>query len=521
MKLPAKSPHPIGEPFEASKPTNLLAKNMKLALDTYGGRVHVEWDPQAAVTPLGQLPFFIEYLKLGGLFDSWVTDCPLESVSPNAPSKRDILGTLMLSILAGHTRYAHVTTIRCDGVNPNLLGMKKIISEDSMRRSLFKISESPGHVHWLQMHLHKCYAPLLTVPWVLDVDTTVKVLYGNQEGAVVGYNPKKPGRPSHSYHTYFIGNLRLVLDVDVEAGNASSANHCTPELWSLLGRIPKDSWPQFIRGDCGFGNDKVMNKAEELGIPYLFKLKITKNVSGLIKRLMSSGSWQSVHQGWEAQESSIQLMGWDKYRRVIVIRRKLSTKDVVSLKQTNNNQLEFSFGNVVNQEALYEYAVLVTSLSDEPMTIFHHYRDRADCENIFDELKNQWGWGGFTTKDISRCRITARSIALIYNWWSLFVRLAEPDKHLEAITSRPLLLHSVGKQTTHSGQTCISISSTHGKTKKVQMLLNRIATFFTELKSIAEQLTVEQRWYRILSKAVEKYLAGRQLKPPIYMPYCT
>ena len=31
----------------------------------------------------------------------------------------------------------------------------------------------------------------------------------------------------------------------------------------------------------------------------------------------------------------------------------------------------------------------------------------------------------------------ARFIALIYNWWNLFVRLAKPDKHLEAITSRP------------------------------------------------------------------------------------
>src|SRR5690348_13233526 len=40
--------------------------------DTYGGRVHVEWDATAPVTPLGQLPFFIEYLKQGGLFDGWV-----------------------------------------------------------------------------------------------------------------------------------------------------------------------------------------------------------------------------------------------------------------------------------------------------------------------------------------------------------------------------------------------------------------------------------------------------------------
>jgi Transposase DDE domain len=38
------------------------------------------------------------------------------------------------------------------------------------------------------------------------------------------------------------------------------------------------------------------------------------------------------------------------------------------------------------------------------------YRDRADCENGFDEIKNQWGWGGYTTHDIERCawRITRR-----------------------------------------------------------------------------------------------------------------
>jgi hypothetical protein len=37
---------------------------------------------------------------------------------------------------------------------------------------------------------------------VLDVDTTIKPLYGEQEGAELGYNPHKPGRPSHCYHTF-------------------------------------------------------------------------------------------------------------------------------------------------------------------------------------------------------------------------------------------------------------------------------------------------------------------------------
>ncbi len=59
--------------------------------------------------------------------------------------------------------------------------------------------------------------------------------------------------------------------------------------------------------------------------------------------------------------------------------------------------------------------------------------------------------------NIKRCRLMARVVGLIYNCWNLFARLAQPDKHLEAITSRPLLLHSVGKQTTHAGQTRISL----------------------------------------------------------------
>ena len=66
--------------------------------DTYAGRVHVEWDATAPVTPFGQLPFFIEYLKQGGLFDGWVADCPLSLSSPNASRKRDLLGTVLLSV---------------------------------------------------------------------------------------------------------------------------------------------------------------------------------------------------------------------------------------------------------------------------------------------------------------------------------------------------------------------------------------------------------------------------------------
>lgn len=518
MLLLSKSSHQNGDSLNTDTKQNLLSENIKLAVETYGGRVHVEWDPQAAVTPLGQLAFFIEYLKLGGLFDSWVSDCGLSYASPNSPDKRSVLGTLMLSILAGHNRYAHITTIRCDGINPELLGMKKLISEDSMRRALKQVSVLDGSEEWMRKHLGKCYEPLLEEAWILDIDTTVKVLYGRQEGAVVGYNPKKPGRPSHTYHSYFMSNLRLLLDVEVHSGKEIGSKHSASGLWRLIKSLPEKKRPHFIRGDCGFGNDAIMQEAEENDVKYLFKLKQSKNVKSLIEKLMFTSGWEDAGQGWQGLGSSIQLMGWKKYRRVIILRRKISKHSLVEVKKnTKSEQLEFKFGTLANQDYTYEYGVLVTSLPDGILTLAQHYRDRADCENVFDELKNQWGWSGFTTRDIGRCKLVARIIGLVYNWWTLFVRLANPDSHLEAITSRPLLLHSVGKQSSHGGQTFITISSTHGEINKVQKLLNRIVVFFKELKSNTEQLTSEQRWYRILSRSVEKFLNGRQLHPPIYL----
>jgi hypothetical protein len=177
---------------EAEQPLVEILDDQPVPIDTYAGRVDIDWDPHAPVTPLGQMPFFISFLKSAGLFDNWVTACPLNYTSPKAPSRRDVLGTVLLSILSGHRRYAHITALRTDTVNPPLLGMRKVLSEDAVRRAFEKIEAESG-IEWLQEQLDYTVRPLLGEPWILDADTTVKPLYGEQEGAVVGYNPGKPG----------------------------------------------------------------------------------------------------------------------------------------------------------------------------------------------------------------------------------------------------------------------------------------------------------------------------------------
>jgi hypothetical protein len=255
----------------------------------------------------------------------------LAYVSGNAPTKAEVLGTWMLSALSGHKRYSHVTTIRCDGVNPGLLGMRRVISEDALRRALAAVPEDEG-VAWLDGHLSESVAPLLDAPWILDIDTTVKPLYGKQEGAVVSYNPKKPGRPSHSYHTYLMAGLRLVVGAEVKAGNERH-----------------------------------------------------------IERIFWDAGWRDAGQGWEGKDGELRLSGWDTARRVVVLRRPLQGEVLIT--QDDNGQGLLGFIEADRKTGKrttgYEYEVLVTNLDHEIISLGQVYRDRADAENAYDELKNQ------------------------------------------------------------------------------------------------------------------------------------
>jgi len=245
----------------------------KVAVDTFGVKVHVEWDPQAAVTPMGQLPFFIEFLKVSGLFEKFIETCPLKYTSPNAPEVRDVLGTMVMSFLAGDNRYAHISSIRFDGVNPGLLGMEKVVSEDAVRRALLSIDEEAG-VQWLDSQLRlSTDAAISTGSWIMDIDTTVKCLYGKQEGAVVSYNPRKPGRPSHNYQSCFMGNTRLALSMEVNPGNRHTAKDIMPSVWDYYDNLSPEKRPFIIRGDIFLGNEGFISQAETRGVYYLTKLR--------------------------------------------------------------------------------------------------------------------------------------------------------------------------------------------------------------------------------------------------------
>ena len=276
--------------------------------------------------------------------------------------------------------------------------------------------------------------------------------------------------------------------------------------------------PFLVRADRGYGNDAMMSALEKRGQDYLLKLPMRKRAKELVAKLSTESGWSDVGQGWYGKSSELQLMGWSRKRRVVVMRRRRKSPNAVALpaQTAEGDQLLLGLSEVIgSHERIWEYGILVTSLEGEweNLSLAQLYRDRGDAENAFDELKNQWGWGGFTTQDLKRTQVTARMTALVYNWWSLFVRLIEPMIGREAITSRPLLLTGVARATTHAGRTTLFLNSSHAQTKKIRKKLADLTQFLRKLQS-APQLTSIERWCRILGRALVKFFEGRDPKPP-------
>ena len=503
---------------------------LEMRVATPSGRFHVRWDEGGSATALGQLPFFAEFLEVSGLFARWREGCPMAYTSPNAPEVVDVLGTWLLSILDGQRRYAHVTGLRGDEVAPQILGMNKIISDESLRRALAHLAPNQPRycsdeeraarsaqlaksTAWMDTALSESSREALSTPWILDVDTTVKLLYGHQAGAEIGYNPTKPGRPSHTLHTYWIGHLRLVLDVEVQGGTASAGKYSRPRLRLLLERLAPEERPVLVRGDIAFGNEGMMAEMEEMGQHYLFKLKQTAGVKRLIERLWRRGDWQGVGQGLDAVEAELQLAGWTRARRVVVLRRRVKSSLVADASH-ENPQPELQFLDHSEAAKLWEYAVLVSNADYSIQAIGQLYRDRADCENGFDELKNQWGWGGYTTQDLERCNLSARAVALIYNWWSWYVRLAHPKTRLEAITSRPMLLAGVGRLTEHAGQSRLLLTLSHAAVDQIKAMIVNVRKGLDHVLASAPQLPKAARWPALVRYIVDKIINARPKTSP-------
>ena len=148
-----------------------------------------------------------------------------------------------------------------------------------------------------------------------------------------------------------------------------------------------------LRGDSGYGNEGMLLALEERGQPYLLRLRQTANVQRLVARQFARPDCSRPDtQGCQMVEDWLQLQGLTKKCRVVVVSQRIKG-GVARERRADGKQLRLDLAgpNVHEGERLWEYAVLVMDAKYPIEAIGQLYRDRADCGNGFDGLKNQWG----------------------------------------------------------------------------------------------------------------------------------
>jgi len=247
--------------------------------------------------------------------------------------------------------------------------------------------------------------------FTLDVDSSVLTRYGDQEGARVGYNAKKPGRKSHHPLMAFIADCRMVANLWLRSGNAHSANNMFSFLEDTLHKL-QGKKIGLLRGDSGFYGEEIFQYLEERQSPisYIIAARLYQPVQ---RQIFCQRVWLNLGDGIEVGESSYLGVNSSKIRRMVMVRQKVQERP----KATGKQLRLFQDNDIYNQ---YRYHCFITNLTLPAQQIWNLYKQRADAENRIKELKYDFGFDSFNINNFYGTEAALNMVMLAYNLMSLF-----------------------------------------------------------------------------------------------------
>ena len=157
-------------------------------IETLGGGYALKWDDETLMGVNAHAALLSQFAKAGGFLDRLVETCPMRLTSNNAPEVRDLIATVMVSMINRATRFRHFDHLREDTATAELFGLRRFMSCDSMRRNFASIPAEEA-MPWVWRENLRLLQDVVAEDYVLDLDPTVKPVYRRQEGAELGYSP--------------------------------------------------------------------------------------------------------------------------------------------------------------------------------------------------------------------------------------------------------------------------------------------------------------------------------------------
>lgn len=328
----------------------------------------------------------------------------------------DLLMAMIYTLIMGIGRFTNSRILKYNGSFQTLVGLRSFPDPTTLQRRLKTV---PPKVIRQIVGVHdqlreKLWTKLMAgrTSLVWDLDSTVLTVYGDLEGARVGYNPTKPGR--RSYHPLICteAHSKTIWHGSFRPGNLYTGAGVVGFLTHCLRKVPKGVFRIRVRGDSGFFNNRFLTFLEGKSIGYAIVAKLTPR----IKKKLAGQSlrYQKDRFGWEFAEFRLDLMGWKVPRRFAVVRRPIPV-DPAEKKQLTL----WTFKK-------HAYHVVVTNLTLRPMRVWRFYSQRAALEGEIKELKRDFALNKIPTNHFLANLLYFHLQLLSFNMVSWFVQLCLP-----------------------------------------------------------------------------------------------
>jgi len=323
-----------------------------------------------------------------------------------------MVGILML-LFIGFNRIWHFVYIRLDAMLCGFFNLSRLPAASTFWRyvdnlginqakSLLKVMSILRERAWQLCDLH--YAQIR-----INIDTTVKTVYGNQQGARKGHNPKHPGKEGLRPILCFIEETREYLLGKLRKGASVTGKEAADFIAAIRAQLPGCVQYVLLRADGEFLCWQSVKASIEAGFKFIIANRGCTPV-------FDSNQWYRPFKRKQIEYNSCfyQPIGWQHPCRFVVMRI------LKELKQPSNQPQQCA----LFKDEQYTYRIFCTNLAGPAHQIIADYDKRADVENLVGEAKRE-GLDMIPSAKFKNNYAFFQIVMLAYNIWRYMKMIAQ------------------------------------------------------------------------------------------------
>jgi hypothetical protein len=319
---------------------------------------------------------------------------------------------LIYPIVLGLDRLESASFLRPDETFQYLTGLPSYPDPQSLRR--FLLQAPPEFRQQLHRFNNRLLQQFIHLPehrsrLILDLDSTVVTVFGGQEGAAVGYNPRYRGKRSYDPLLCLEANSSFLWDTELRSGDAGTWAGSRELLATCFLSIPSDIRELRVRADAGFGYGPVLETLEERRAQYAVVARMTTS----LKRALGGLRYERLNPRWEIAECEHRTSERAPARRCIVARK--------PVEETDPEPTLFTLER-------YLYRAWIADLPLTPAGVWHFYDGRAGMEPRIRELREDFALRRIPTRAFAANALYLEVVRLAYNLVTAFQRLCLPEE---------------------------------------------------------------------------------------------